>query len=360
MRRFGPWLKILLVAASIGPGAIDAQQTALHRHAHDAASDVRLRSLVGAAASVLARSEAAMPETPLHVVIDQEENPGLREAMWSQWLDRLARARSIGESEIRVLRGLVEMRPIVMTGHHEMPNVQWPAFRVASRARAALKRHEAAVRATELAADRQALAAALRTGAGAGVDRRALQPALRAAPAAWRRSLAAEFAARAEDPAAADAVIALFGVDSSLGGELVRVIADAPPGRARRALRVAIRERPENFGTIADAALRRPEIGGLVIEAKRAAGSDVDAFCWPLLSHRQLGGDAARALAEDSQRLEETIRREFDAAARDARLRMLLALKLRGTRSSLRLLAELADSSSLTEQQRREVAEWLR
>ncbi|MGK7294915.1 MAG: hypothetical protein ACNS61_03685 [Candidatus Wenzhouxiangella sp. M2_3B_020] len=355
MTRVDHWLAIV-AAACIGPGAAGAQQGVVLRQALES----ELRSLNAAASSRLAESATAESETPLHDAIRDEEDPRLREAMWSQWLDRLARAQTIDESEARALRELVDMRPVVMTGHHEARDLRWPAFRVASRARAMLARRRAAATGAELAADPQALRVALRTGPNAGIPPRALQSALRDAPAPWRRGLAAEFAARADEPRAADAVIALFGVDASLGLELARVVAVAPSRQARRALRAAIRERPENFGAIAEAALLRPDIGGLVIEAKRAAGSAVDAFCWPLLSHPHLGGDAARALADDSQRLEQTIRAEFDGAARDSRLRMLLALKLRDTERSLRLLSELADSPSLTEQQRREVAAWLR
>lgn len=329
------------------------------------ASDGALRSLVAPERLASAVREAnrrigSHPDGPA-AAIESERDVAMREAMWSAWLDRLALRRGLETSEIEALTVAVSIRPRTFIRHHEAPHRAQPAFRVAARAAALLRRESIRRRAAELAdAPGAALDALLRSEPASDGFRAAIL-ALVESPAAERGRAAEELRRRVGvSPTAAAALIELYRADPGFERELKRVVVEAGAPMARRALRAAIEQRAEGLAGLARAALARGGLGGLDVAAWVAAGGDVDAVCWALLDDPASGLEAARALARSSGRLVATVRARFGSAGKLARSRMLLALRLRGSDRSRALLEELAGGGLLSRSELEAVTAWLR
>ncbi|MAS05788.1 MAG: hypothetical protein CMP07_07675 [Xanthomonadales bacterium] len=290
--------------------------------------------------------------------IRAETDPAAREAQWSAWLDRLAGSGVVQPHQVQALVELKTRAPVVGIPHHEFPSRTMPAFAVAARAEVLLARHARASRARKLARRPGELAEALESVPGSPAFEAGLE-ALHLVSPALLANLVDPYRQHAPFSAAASRIL-LEAAEAApeqlhLLPEIIR-LGDA--GTARRALRLAIDRGLPQLGGIADAALSRRELGGLSLIAARQSGMHPDRFCWPLLGDPSFGADAARMLAAESDRLTEEISARVAEASGLARLRMLLALRMRDTEASRALLAELAEAPWLTEQQRREVRSW--
>lgn len=336
------------LASSDAAPPIRVSPAVLARIVQDAA--VRMRSLADRATGAEALIDAIATET----------DPAAREAQWSAWLDTLARTSSeYGPVVLERLAVLADSAPVVGIPHHEFPSRTMPAFSVAGRADALLARHDRLNRARRLAASPEELARALEADAGSprfdsGLDALALvSPEL--------LSGVVETARRngIRSGAAARIALAAAKVDSDYSELLPQVVERGETAVAIDAIRLAMDRSVPELREIAVVALGRPELGGLSLAAARQAGMHPDDYCWALLGDLAVGADAARLLAQHSVRLTHTIASRVDKSPPLARLRMLLALRLRDSDAARGLLGELADAPWISEQQRREVRSWL-
>lgn len=286
-------------------------------------------------------------------------NPLAREAQWNAWLDSLTTIARLDTAQIRALQRLADQPPVLGVPHHEFPSRTVAAYQVADRARALLARDAARRRAAGLAGSPKALVGALDAPPGT----RDFTDGLLALEQASARTLS-QVVARHRDavsssPSAARVLLEAARSDYAYLDLLPRVVAHGDPETARRAIRFGLARQAEVMQEIALEALARPELGGLALRAALQAGMHADAFCWGLLDDPSLGADAARLLAADSEKLIEEIRRRIGSASSPARMRMLLALKLRNSPEARELLVELVEAPWLSEQQEREVRAWL-
>ncbi|MEX2499201.1 MAG: hypothetical protein WD397_10045 [Wenzhouxiangellaceae bacterium] len=282
-----------------------------------------------------------------------------REAQWSAWLDSLKAAHLLDPVEIETLETLAGHSAQVGIPHHEFPSRTVPAFQVANRAQVLMARDTARRRAVELADSPEQLTAALDDGPGSQEFATGLL-ALEIASSATLSEVVSRY--RFGQPAqAGDAqvVLKVAKTDAAFMYLLPEIIEFGDVASARNAIRVAVDGRVAMLPEVAAKALDRPELGGLALTAAQRAGMHPDRFCWGLLDNPSLGADAARLLAAHSAELIDEVRHRVESASRPARMRMLLALKLRDSEEARELLAELAGASWLTDQQRREVRAWL-
>ena len=289
--------------------------------------------------------------------IQAEADPALQEAMLDRWLSNIAQKASSTADEIQALETIRHKSPVVLIPHHEMVHHTMPAFNIGLRARNLLQLRERQTQARQLSNDFEQLVQAFSSEAGSE-DFLAAEIASRAIPELQKSRLIEHFQRQLpQNPEAASALISIADSARLSQETMADVIRLGDLSSARQALRM-------NMGNVdrralAEQALARPEIGGLAIQAWLESGGDADARFWSLLADLDLGADAARALAEHSTQLTEKIESEIHQAAPVARLRMLLALKLRNSPDSKALLNRLLDAEWLSPQQRMEVASWL-
>jgi len=290
--------------------------------------------------------------------IRTEVDPASREAQWNAWLHTVALSDELKPLELQALAELAQSTPTVGIPHHEFPSRTMPAFGLPARARALLTRHAQLGRARDLAGDPDALAAAL----GADVGSPRFEAGLRALELLSPSSLADIVEAHLNRASGADAesmiLLRAAELEPGNGALLADVVRRGDARTARRALVLAMDRSVTALPEIAAAALARGELGGLALAAARQSGMHPDDFCWSLLGDSSLGADAARMLAESSDRLLPEISARLADASGLARLRMLLALRMRDSEASRAMLAELAEAAWLSEQQRREVRSW--
>lgn len=280
-----------------------------------------------------------------------ETDPARREVMISVWLREWVGPEPFVEPRPADLQRLVEFSPIVRVVHHEHPGRSMPAFNVAAHARNRLDEQTIRRVARALRDRPDAIRKALTSPAGSPAFLAGLRATVHASPDV-RGSLADLFASkRAGD---ADASTLAF-VDHGLIGQdaLLDVIEFAPPATALQAVR-RIDDLDVELRTPAiDAALDRPELGGLPVAlAARHGGAVVNERLWTLLDDPGRGADAALALAQERKDLAEQIDQRFDFATPRARLRMLLALSLQDSPDSRTLLAELRKQRLSASEQR--------
>jgi len=288
-----------------------------------------------------------------------EPDPAAREAQWSAWLDHLAVSGGLRPVEIQALAALEETTPVVGIPHHEFPSRTMPAFALAARSGVLLARNAQLSHARKLAARPGELTEALE----ADVDSPAFASGLQALEFISPELLADVVAMSREGsrltPAAARILLKAAEVAPEQSVLLSEVVRRGDAATARRALRLALERAGPQLPEIAAIGLARGEIGGLALTAARQSGMHPDAFCWALLGDPALGADAARLLAQESGRLLTEISARVDRAEPLARLRMLLALRLRGTDASREMLSGLVEAPWLSAQQRREIRSWL-
>ena len=291
--------------------------------------------------------------------IRAEADPVAREARWSAWLDALASSDRLQAREVQALAELENSAPVAGVPHHDFPSRTVPAFALAPRAAVLLARHALSSRAYELAARPGPLIEALDSKVNSSAFAAGLQALAFVSP-----TLLAEVVEmhRQRKPLATGSsriLLKAAEVAPEYQNLLPAIIGHGDTTTARRALRLAIDRASPQLQAVAAAALARGELGGLALTAATQAGMHPDRFCWALLEDPALGADAARMLAEQSERLLEEIAARIDDASPLARLRMLLALRLRGSENARSMLGELARASWLSEQQRGEVLSWL-
>lgn len=291
--------------------------------------------------------------------IGSELEPASREAQWSAWLRSVGLSDSLAPLELEALAALRQSTPVVGIPHHEFPSRTVPAFDLPARAAALLTRHQQSSRARDLAGKPDELDAALTAGVGSQRFADGLQ-ALEFLPA---ESLADVVEAQLEQSSwtrAESMVLAKAAeLDPENGTLLTEVVRRGDVRTARRALVLAMYRGIPELPEIAAAALARGQLGGLALTAAAQSGMHPDDFCWSLLGDPSLGADAARMLAESSDRLISEISARIQGTAGPARLRMLLALRLRGSHASRRMLGDLVEAPWLSEQQRLEIRAWL-
>lgn len=316
---------------------------------------------LAAAAKQRVATMAGRGEAPAALVdaIRAEPDSVAREAQWSAWLDSLKAAKLLAPVEIEALQTLADHSPVAGIAHHEFPSRTVPAFQVADRAQVLMARDTVRRRAGELADSPERLMAALDDGPGSQAFAAGLL-ALEIASSATLSEVVSSYRSGQPMPAGdAQVLLKVAKTDAAFLDLLPEIIAFGDLASARSAVRVAVDLRVETLPEAAAKALDRPELGGLALTAAQHAGMHPDRYCWGLLEDPSLGADAARLLAADSAELVDKIRLRVDSASRPARMRMLLALKLRDSDEARALLAELAGAPWLTDQQRREVRAWL-
>lgn len=282
-----------------------------------------------------------------------------REAQWSAWLDSRKSAQRLDPVEIETLEMLADHSPLVGIAHHEFPSRTVPAFQVADRARVLLARDAARHRAGELTELPEQLMAALDAGPGSQEFATGLL-ALEVASSATLSDVVSRYRSGQPMPAGdAQVLLKVAKTDAAFMDLLPEIIEFGDLASARNAIRLAMDRRVEMLPEVAAKALDRSALGGPALTAAQRAGMHPDHYCWGLLDDPSLGADAARLLAAHSAELIDKIRDRVDSASRPARMRMLLALKLRDSEQARELLAELAGAPWLTDQQRREVRAWL-
>jgi len=294
--------------------------------------------------------------------IRAEPDAARRAALWSRWLAGLPVDAVLDDVERRALESLAADAPRVSTVHHEFPRALTPAFALAARARARLRRDRVHAAARVLAEDPPALTGAL-TGRDAGLPFESGLVALAAAPGAVRDALVDRYrAAPRAWPNGGRVMLRIVALDTGHADVLVDVIRHGGADTARAALRRGLDQHKSLpaglLQRLAEAGLRRAAPSGLALQVWRAAGGD-PGRAWRLLGRPGIGADAARLLAADEAGLVERIRAEIDSAPPPARLHMLLALKFRASPEARALLSELARAGWLSPQQRVEIAQWL-
>lgn len=323
---------------------VSAADHALLRHA----AVQRIRALSGQG-----------PESVVLVdAIQAEIDPVAREAQWSAWLDALAASGALQPHEIRTLVALKTSAPVVGIPHHEFPSRTMPAFAVAARAAVLLARHARSNRARDLAVRPDELIEALESDPGSPAFQSGLQALEFVSPVLLANVVEIH---RQRMPISASVSKILLKAYETAPDQLELlpdIIRFGDARTARRALQVAIDRRLPQLDDIAEAALARSELGGLALIAARQSGMHPDRFCWPMLGDPSLGADAARMLAAESDWLLEEISARVADASGLARLRMLLALRMRDSQASRAMLTEMAEAPWLSEQQRREVRSW--
>ena len=290
--------------------------------------------------------------------IRAEPDRAAREAQWSAWLDGLAAAGELEPPEVEALIELEESTPVVAIPHHEFPSRSMPAFALAGRASALLARQARSSRARELAASPADLSRALEAAPDTSAHAAGLDALEFVAPALLDSIVDGLRTGRHSDPVVARVLLRAAEIAPAHAVLLAEVVRRGDVPTARRALVLAMDRGDANMPEIAETALARSELGGLALAAARQAGMHPDRFCWALLGDPSFGADAARMLAAESDRLIEEISVRVADASGLARLRMLLALRIRDSEASRAMLAELAEAPWLSEQQRREVRSW--
>lgn len=272
----------------------------------------------------------------------QEPDPARRQARFHVWLTEYIGPAPVDEPDAEHLHRLLEVVPAVAVQHHDHPEHARPAFNIAGLAGNRIVEQEIRARSRELLRAPESIQAALlspdeREEFRAGLlALDALEPAARAA------LFADPHRSFLKRPQGAAATLALVERGWLTADMLLPVIEQAEPQMALRAFRQSRTHGQEVGRRAVESALARPELGGLpVAEAAKAADPKLRATVWSLLGDAQRGADAALALARHDDALEARIDAGFDAAGPLARLRMLLALRLRATPSSLALLDRL-------------------
>lgn len=289
--------------------------------------------------------------------IQTETDPALQEAMLDTWLTSQTRKASNTPDEIQALETIRDMQPVVWIPHHEMVHHTMPAFNIALRARNLLQFRDRQNQARDLVSDLDQLIDAFSAEKG---SERFLAAEIAGSQMAetQRFELVRHFQQQLpQNPQAAHVLVSLAAVGEMHATTMTDIVRLGHPSAARQALRMTMGKAEGHL--LAEQALSRPEIGGLAIEAWLKSGGDADDRLWPLLADPDLGADAASALAAHSGQLIERIESSIHDAAPMARLRMLLALKLRNDEASRALLQRLLEAEWLSPQQQMEVASWL-
>lgn len=313
-------------------------------------AELRIRFLVG----------RGLDSGALFDAIRAEPEPAAREAQWSEWLDSLAVSGAGGllPMEVQTLAALEKASPVVGIPHHEFPSRTIPAFTLAARAAALLARSARLSRAQGLAARPNALAGALKAEIGSPAFGAGLQALELVSPKLLASLVKMQSDGSSYAPSTARIMLKAAEVAPEHFELLPGVVRRGDVVTARRALRLAMDRGTPYLREMAAVALTRGELGGLGLAAARQSGMHPDDFCWKLLGDPALGADAARMLAQESNRLLAEISARVDGADALARLRMLLALRLRATNASREMLTELVEAPWLSAQQRREVLSW--
>lgn len=314
---------------------------------HEAAQQVRSLAARGSDAGALIDA------------IDAELDPIAREAQWSEWLDLLAASSELQAIEVAALAELEKTLPVAGIPHHEFPARSVTAYALAERASVLLARHARKARARDLAATPDELSTVLDSDPASSAFAAGLEAMERIAPESLARLVETRMARTTLSRAASTVLLKAAEINPDHRGLLIDIVDRGNVATARQALLMAATRDVPELREIAAVALGRSEIGGLALTIARQSRLHPDDFCWTLLGDPALGADAARMLADDSSRLLAEVSLRIHGAPELARLRMLLALRLRGSEASHGLLSTLAESPWLTEQQRREVRSWL-
>jgi hypothetical protein len=271
-----------------------------------------------------------------------ESDPAYREALLHIWLSEYIGPAPTDEPNAARFRRLLDSEPVVRVEHHDHPEHAVPAFNIAGLTRNRIGEQRIRIRGRELALEPASIPAALLSTHDPTEFRAALH-ALETVDPAIRSALFADpnrsFLKR---PAGAEATLALAERGWLPADALVPLIEEADPEIALRAFRQS-RSHDAPLRTLAlDRALERPDLGGLPIaDAAQHTDPKLREAVWDLLDEPQRGADAALALARYADDLEARIDAGFDDAEPRARLRMLLALRLRSTPSSRAFLQQL-------------------
>ncbi|NKI33806.1 hypothetical protein HFP89_01335 [Wenzhouxiangella sp. XN79A] len=285
-----------------------------------------------------------------------ETDPERREAMLSAWLrDWIGPEPGFPVPSGRLER-LLDLPPTVRTLHPDHPGRSHPAFNVAMLARNRIAEQQLRTLAERWTDRPDAITTGLAAPPNGQEFRAALRALTRSAPAA-RDEVLDTLQNRLAKGARPDHVQLALVDKGLLGPDTLDALIDrAEPRVALAAFREAVRGASPGPVSLLRRALDRPELGGLPVHhAARSSDASLRARVWGLLDEPERGADAALALAETAPGLEARIDRRFDAASERARLRMLLALHLRDSAASRRLLKALhedrltADESALVE-----------
>lgn len=346
----------LKVSAELQISTYRAQSIRAHLNSkHSSADSARILSH----SAGIEKRISAPEETSLEVFdrIRTEADPALQEAMLNVWLSGQAEKERNTLDEINALETLRERQPVVWIPHHEMVHHTMPAFNIALRAQNLVQFRDRQNQARRLVNDFDQLIEAFSAENGSE-QFQAAEIAGRQVAETRRFELIRHFQRQLpKNPRAAHALVSLAGAGDMYPAALADVVRLGHLSAARQAIRMTMGRADSRF--LAEQALSRPEIGGLAIEAWLESGGDADARLWPLLADPDLGADAANALAIHSGELIERIESSIHQAAPVARLRMLLALKLRNSAASKALLQRLLEAEWLSQQQQMEVASWL-
>jgi len=319
-----------------GTGMLDAQD---------------LRDLIDRAATRVPPARADRPRLPPIV-----DDPALREAALNLWLDQLAARPMLNDAERDALQALPEQLPVVWIAHHEAGGRAMPAFAVSVRARSLLDFDRRWRKAAVLAERADLLLAAL-VDAADSETLVTLELAVEQLAPEQQRVLALRLPNQPASQARDRTALKLARRSAEHESLLPWLVARAGLAEARQALQFAIEMSSPELPEVAARAIARPELGGLVVEAQLLSGGSIERL-WSWLDEPQLGADAARVLAERLPGLAAEVRARINAAPIQARLRMLLALKLSGDAEARALLALLAESEWLQPSQREVLRRW--
>lgn len=341
------------LAAAHGPSSVPLRSAvrALDERAHAA--------LVQAADALLSASSAGPRALPQAIDAIELQHPALAEAVWSRWLDRVAAAPVLLDTERAALERLVDRAPVSWIEHHEAGLHAMPAFAVAERARALLD-FDRRWRAAAALLDRpdRLIRAITASVAAEAVEFEVIELALQQAGPGMRAALIRQLPFAAPSVARDRALLQLARLERA-GQLLPALVADSTPWIAQQALIEAMEQGGSALVDAAAQAAARPELGGLAVEAHVRAGGALERL-WDWLGDPDFGADAARVLAAEDALLVDRVRARIERAAPLARLRMLLALRLADRADADRLLAELEDADWLQPAQREVLQAWRR
>jgi hypothetical protein len=287
-----------------------------------------------------------------------EQDPARREVMLHVWLTDYIGPAPAEEPNVVRLGRLLDIEPVLRVRHHDHPEHSRPAFNIAGLARNRINEQQIRLRSHELAREPDSIPAALLSPDEPTEFRAGLLALERLEPTDRAAVFADPLGSVLKRPGGAEATLALVDRGWLAADALLPLIEQADPELALRAFRMSRSQAPELRRRALERALDRPGLGGLpVAEALNKSDAKLRDTAWSLLDEPERGADAALALARHGDELEARIDAEFDHAAPRARLRMLLALRLRDSPSSLALLKQLR-SQRLTAAEQRATAAW--
>lgn len=290
---------------------------------------------------------------------NREHDPVRREAMLEAWLRDWVGPSPVEEPDPEQLRALLDFQPVARIPHHDHPGRTQAAFHVAAHARNRLREQQLRLEAGKLLGDPEAIHAAL-LQPERSLRFEAALAAIERSPEASRRTIAAELVASfPKRQASGAAVLALVDRAVIEPSALIDLVDGAEVTVARRALRKAHVLAPDQRTRLLETALDRPELGGLAVGLAAASGDPaLQERIWHLLGDPERGADAALALSRTGPGMTDAIDRDFDGATPNARLRMLLALRLQDSDASRGLLERLVTDRRLRPTELRATEAW--